>query len=216
VTLALAGLVAGFVHVLSGPDHLAAMAPYAVEGKARAWRTGVRWGLGHSAGVLGVGLLALMLRDRLHVEVVSAWSERFVGLVLIAIGFWALRAAWAARRGRASQPHPPQPRHVHGRAAFAVGTVHGLAGSSHVLGVLPALVMPSELAAAAYLLLFGAGSVVGMATFSSLAGWLAGRSDVSRITPSALLTVCSVFAFSVGGVWLFLSFAVKPGVQLLG
>lgn len=42
MTLALAGLVAGFVHVLSGPDHRAAMAPYAAEGKAGAWRTGVR------------------------------------------------------------------------------------------------------------------------------------------------------------------------------
>ncbi len=48
MTLAFAGLVAGFVHVLSGPDHLAAIAPYAVDGKSRAWRTGVRWGLGHA------------------------------------------------------------------------------------------------------------------------------------------------------------------------
>ena len=40
MTLALAGLVAGAVHVLSGPDHLAAIAPYAVADKARSWRTG--------------------------------------------------------------------------------------------------------------------------------------------------------------------------------
>ena len=38
MTLVLAGLMAGFVHVLSGPDHLAAIAPYAVDGKSRAWR----------------------------------------------------------------------------------------------------------------------------------------------------------------------------------
>ena len=43
----------------------------------------------------------------------------------------------------------------HGRAAFAVGTLHGLAGSSHLLGILPALAMPSDLAAGIYLLLFG-------------------------------------------------------------
>jgi len=55
MTLALAGVAAGVVHVLSGPDHLAAIAPYAVTDKTRSWKTGVRWGLGHSTGVLGVG-----------------------------------------------------------------------------------------------------------------------------------------------------------------
>ena len=101
MTLALAGLIAGFLHVLSGPDHLAAMAPYAVQGQRRAWRTGVRWGLGHTAGVLGVGLLALMFRDALHVEALSAWGERCVGFVLIGVGIWGMRAALAARRNRA-------------------------------------------------------------------------------------------------------------------
>ena len=104
MTLALAGLIAGFLHVLSGPDHLAAMAPYAVEGQRRAWRTGVRWGLGHTAGVLGVGLLALMFRDALHVEALSAWAERCVGFVLIGVGIWGMRAALAARRNRDDRP----------------------------------------------------------------------------------------------------------------
>ncbi len=75
MTLALAGLVAGFVHVLSGPDHLAAIAPCAATRKARAWRTGVRWGVGHSAGVLGVGLLALLARHALPLDALSAWPN---------------------------------------------------------------------------------------------------------------------------------------------
>jgi hydrogenase/urease accessory protein HupE len=45
MTLVFAGFLAGFLHVLSGPDHLAAIAPYSVDGRVRAWRTGVRWGL---------------------------------------------------------------------------------------------------------------------------------------------------------------------------
>jgi NADH dehydrogenase FAD-containing subunit len=132
LALALAGLLAGFVHVLSGPDHLAAIAPYAVEGKTRAWKTGVRWGMGHSAGVLGVGLLALLARHALSLEALSAWAERGVGIVLIGIGAWGLRKALALRSHDVSS-------HIHGREAFTVGTVHGLAGSSHLLGVLPAL-----------------------------------------------------------------------------
>jgi len=207
VTLALAALVAGFVHVLSGPDHLAAIAPYAVEGKARAWRTGVRWGLGHSTGVLGVGLLALMLRDTLHLEALSAWGERCVGLVLIAIGIRAALAVAQLRGGR----HEHR-KGAHSHAPFAIGTVHGLAGSAHVLGIAAALVLPSDFMAYAYLLLFGVGNVAAMGLFSSLVGRVALTREIAGAsTQSALLTVCSVVAVAVGGFWLLsqLSFASR-------
>lgn len=198
LALALAGLLAGFVHVLSGPDHLAAIAPYAVDGKSRAWRTGVRWGLGHAAGALAVGLLVLMLREALPVEAVSAWGERLVGLVLIGIGIWGIRAAWAS----ASMRLRAHEAHAHGHAAFAVGTLHGLAGSAHLLGMLPALALASDLAAGAYLLLFGAGSVAAMGAFASLVGWIAGRPGASGPrAQSALLGLSSLIAVAVGGFW---------------
>ena len=65
-TLLVSGLFAGFVHVVSGPDHLAAIAPYALDAKARAWRAGVRWGFGHSAGVLGMDCLRCCSGYALH------------------------------------------------------------------------------------------------------------------------------------------------------
>lgn len=195
MTLVYAGLVAGFVHVLSGPDHLAAIAPYAVDGKWRAWRTGVRWGLGHTTGVIVLGLLALVLRDALPVEAISAWSEQCVGLALVGIGIWGIRAA-LARRATAT--------HVHGHAAIAVGMLHGLSGSSHLLGILPALALPSDFAAGTYLLLFGIGSVSAMGAFSSLIGWIAGRQGASGLcAQSALLGFCSVMAVAVGAFWIF-------------
>src|SRR6267142_713583 len=85
------GLIAGTVHVLTGPDHLTAIAPLAVRRPARAWVPGVRWGIGHSAGVALVGLLSLWLRDLLPVAMLSSWGERLVGVMLFGIGFWALR-----------------------------------------------------------------------------------------------------------------------------
>jgi hypothetical protein len=157
-----------------------------------------------------------MLRDTLHIEALSAWGERCVGVVLIGIGFWAMRAALAARRAHSNRSLQEKRPRVHGHAAFAVGTVHGLAGSSHVLGIVPALLLPSNVAAAGYLLLFGAGSVVAMGAFSSLAGWLANRPGASLITQSALLGVCSVLAFSIGGFWLFANFGGTPAVDSLG
>ena len=83
----LAGLTAGLIHVLSGPDHLAAVAPLA-GGRGRAWRAGFLWGLGHSGGVLAVGLLALALRGALPIDALSSWSERIVGVTLVGIGLW--------------------------------------------------------------------------------------------------------------------------------
>jgi hypothetical protein len=212
MTFALAGLLAGFVHVFTGPDHLAAIAPYAVDGKSGAWRTGVRWGLGHASGVLGVALLALALRDALPVEALSRWGERFVGLALFAIGIWGLgvaRARYKERREGVDAAARPNNRshattqHAHGHAAFAVGTLHGLAGSSHLLGILPALALPSDVAAGVYLLLFGTGSVAAMGTFSSFVGWLAGRAGASGARmQSALIGLSSALAVAVGIGWM--------------
>ena len=40
--IAFTGLLAGCFHVLSGPDHLAAVAPLALSSRTRAWREGWR------------------------------------------------------------------------------------------------------------------------------------------------------------------------------
>jgi hypothetical protein len=199
MTLVFAGLVAGFVHVIAGPDHLAAIAPYAVDGQRGAWRTGVRWGFGHASGVLGVGLLVLALRGALPVEALSAWGERLVGLALIGIGIWAL---WTALSRARARPHT-QGGHVHSHAAFAVGTLHGLAGSAHLLGIVPALALPSNFMAGSYLLLFGTGTVVAMGSFASLVGWISARSGASRPrVQSVLLGLAALTAVAVGAFWL--------------
>ena len=44
-------LCRGGLHVFSGVDHLAALAPVAVADAQRAGRTGMVWGLGHGIGV---------------------------------------------------------------------------------------------------------------------------------------------------------------------
>src|SRR5215471_11582691 len=88
-----AGIVAGLIHVFSGPDHLAAIAPLAMKRQRSAWLTGLRWGVGHASGVAFVGILSLMLRGVLPVDLISNWSDRLVGVLLIGIGIWTLRKA---------------------------------------------------------------------------------------------------------------------------
>ena len=48
----LTGIVAGFVHVVSGADHLIAMVPAAINNPPNALKNSFSWGLGHSSGVL--------------------------------------------------------------------------------------------------------------------------------------------------------------------
>src|SRR5688572_6585599 len=138
------GAIAGFFHVLSGPDHLAAVAPLAVEDRRRGWLAGWTWGIGHASGVTVVAVLAVLLRDLLPIESLSAWSERVVGVALIGIGLWAFRHS--LRIGAATHVHGAVahdhvhvqrgPRWIrrmgHAHAAFAMGVLHGVAGSSHV------------------------------------------------------------------------------------
>lgn len=224
VALALmAGLVAGLVHVWSGPDHLAAVAPLSVRRTRHWWAAGVRWGVGHSSGVLFIGLAALFFREALPLDSLSLLAERAVGLVLIAIGIWGIRTVFSERvhshphthEGinhahfhvhESETAHAPREtgRHVHTHAAIAIGTLHGIAGSSHFIGVLPALAFPDMWATITYLVAYGVGTVVGMAAFStviaSLQGW---RTFAGPIGYRRLMCGCSCGALGIGVYWIF-------------
>jgi len=220
----LTGLIAGAVHVWSGPDHLAALAPLAVRRPRRAWLAGMRWGLGHSLGVGLIGLLALWLRGWLPVDWLSTWGERLVGVMLFGIGLWALHRALrqnvhAHEHQHNGETHVHLHTHVHGHlperdqphhhthAAFAIGVLHGLAGSSHFLGVLTALAFPTQAQAIAYLAAFGAGTVVSMTTFSWVMGLVTRRLAIGSVPVyRGLLATCAVTAMAVGCFWLATSF----------
>ena len=215
------GFLAGLLHVLSGPDHLAAIAPLAVRGHGRAWRAGVRWGLGHSAGVALVALLALALREVLPLERFSAVSERLVGVLLVGLGGWSVRQALRVQVHAHAHAHdgaehehvhfhspdhahgPGTAPHVHTHAAFGIGTLHGCAGGAHFLGVLPALAFATRVESAAYLAAFAAGTVAAMAAFAAVLGTVAARLGTDRVRAyRGLMGACAATAFGVGGWWL--------------
>jgi ABC-type nickel/cobalt efflux system permease component RcnA len=217
---ALTGLAVGAAHVVTGPDHLTAVAPLAARQNTRAWLPGVRWGFGHSAGVALVGLISLWFRDLIPAEWVSNWGERLVGVTLFGIGLWALHRALEHNVHAHEHEHDGE-RHVHihlhqrghdgnersahrhAHAAFGIGTLHGLAGSSHFLGVLPALAFPTRLQAGAYLLAFGIGTVAAMAAFSWGMGWMAARfANRGANVYRGFMGISAAAAMGVGGFWL--------------
>ena len=213
--ITITGLLAGLFHVLSGPDHLAAVAPLAAADRERGWLSGWTWGVGHSAGVVVVAAFAVLLRDALpSVDVISAWSERIVGVALIAIGVWALRRSVRIEtaphtHGALSHDHlhvkagPGWMRRLgHAHASFYLGILHGVAGSSHFLGVLPALALPSLAAALVYIAAFGVGTVAAMTLFAAAVGSMGWRLRSGTAAHRAMMTTAAMLALTVGGWWL--------------
>lgn len=213
--VAWAGLVAGVLHAVTGPDHLAGVAPFAASRGARAWRVGAAWGMGHAAGALGAAALALALRASIPgvEEHLSAFSERAVGVLLVAIGVIGLHALVRSRAHTHSHVHAgsahehlhlhvwPWRRsaseHRHGHGAFALGTLHGAAGLSHLFAILPALALPGVIAPACYLAAYGLGCLASVTVFAGVLGRIA--------TPSRARVVfgaSSALSLAVGLLWI--------------
>ena len=188
VAIGLAGLLAGAHHALTGPDHVAGVAPLVARAERRAWRVGFSWGLGHAGGALLAAGIALALRSRIPglEEQLSAVSERVVGIVLCVIGALGLRAALR----RDAQ------RHAHPHSAFGLGLVHGAAGLSHLYAVLPSLALPGVMLPAGYLGGYAAGCLGALTVFAAVLGRL------PRKHARVWLGVTSGASLAVGLVWI--------------
>lgn len=210
------GLAAGAAHVVTGPDHLAALAPIAVDRPLKALGLGLRWGLGHGVGVVALGGLGIVARGFVDVDAISAWSEFIVGFMLVAMGLWALRRASRMvihTHGHTHEADDHAHLHVHAspdqhdsaahrghsHAAFFVGLLHGAAGTGHLLGVLPSLALPPA-EAAVYLGAYFVAAVGAMGVFGGLMGRLAQRFGLLGLR--RIMYGVSTAAIGVGAVWL--------------
>ncbi|XP_057436680.1 chloroplast protein FOR GROWTH AND FERTILITY 2 [Lotus japonicus] len=206
------GFFAGCLHTLSGPDHLAALAPLSI-GRTRmeSAAVGALWGCGHDAGQVIFGLIFLILKDRLHIEIIRTWGTRVVGFTLLVIGAMGIREASEAaapsvalENGEGdvnvyeSLDNPKTRKKKIGFATFATGIVHGLQPDALMM-VLPALALPSRLAGAAFLIMFLFGTVIAMGSYTVFIGSCseALKDKVPRITEK-LTWASSLIAIALG------------------
>lgn len=227
------GIIAAMAHVLSGPDHLAAVGPLAVNVKIRAWLIGMAWGIGHLIGMLLVGVLFYYFRELIPVEFISENSEKIVGGLLIVIGIWSLSRLLNFNKStkhkhvhkhktsegevyvhKHHHHHEDKSVHVHVHkkheqqtywAALGIGILHGLAGVSHFISLLPTLAFPSNFDSALYLVGFGFGTILAMVIFSVLLGFAAKKaSKQKRDTLLKVITaIVGLSAVVVGIYWIF-------------
>lgn len=225
-----AGIIASILHVISGPDHLAAVIPFAIERKKKAWKVGLLWGIGHLAGMLLIGVLFYYFKEVLPVDAISAQSEKLVGIVLMFLGIWIFIKLFRQENKHKhlhthTIDHPVIHKHEHSHenehfhahrhpdlkqsnfASFSVGFLHGLAGIAHFLMLLPVLGFETRLESAKYIFGFALGTVIAMVIFAFVIGSIAAFSkrDHNDLFFKGIRMVAGLFAFIVGLYWFLMS-----------
>ena len=211
----LLGLLVGLRHAFE-PDHVTAVSTLVVEarGARRGTLLGVIWGLGHTAALVGVGALLLATGAALPARTEAAF-ELAVALMLVVLG---ARSLWIGardgRRGSVHRHHHGGGEHAHagpddhlhlGGRTFAlrpliVGLVHGLAGS----GAMAALVfaeLPDLPSRMVYIVLFGLGSILGMAAASAAVGASLQRAARTSRRRRVLAIASGMLSIGMGIAW---------------
>lgn len=192
-TVLAVGLLFGLKHATE-VDHVVAVSTIASQQRnvLRSALVGALWGAGHTASLLVVGVVVLVLRIAIP-ERVSSWLEFGVALMIIGLGGVAL---WKSLRNRSDVHvhehshdgmshvhihfHESETRHdrerKHSHAVMAIGVkpvligmMHGLAGSG-ALTLLVLTQISSAWIGLLYLGIFGVGSIAGMLLMSGLIG----------------------------------------------
>ena len=190
--LLLMGLLIGMRHALEA-DHLAALASMRSQDHSfgHTVRQGVVWGVGHTLTLFLIGSAVILMESAVPSQL-AAGLEVAVGLMLILLGVDVLRRLITQQIHFHSHRHDQRSAHFHAHShagevrnrhhasshdhrhaegfpirALLVGLMHGMAGSA-ALTVLTLQTVESPLMGLVYILLFGVGSIIGMALLSAV------------------------------------------------
>ena len=146
------GFLLGMRHA-TDPDHVVAVTTIVSQQRSlvRAARTGVLWGIGHTATILLAGGVIILLKVQISAipPRIGLSLEFAVAVMLIVLGLLTL--AGNERRVADSTARP-----------ITVGFIHGLAGSAAVVTLPSVALIPNPAWAVGYLAVFGLGTIAGM------------------------------------------------------
>ncbi len=214
------GFLVGMAHAFE-TDHLAAIGTLASSGKASPKRLallGASWGMGHTTTLFVISL-PVILFGAIITQRLAAGMEFAVGIMLIGLGLHLFRKLWKARVHFHVHDHGDGVRHFHAHShqgatvahendphehthkgfsfrAYAIGLAHGAAGSAGLVA-LAAAATQNALTAIVYILVFGIGSILGMATLTFAASWplKLAESAASRLLLAVQIGAASVAVF---------------------
>jgi len=219
-SLLIVGFLIGMRHALDA-DHVAAVASLASRQQTlkQAMHQGMAWGLGHTITLFFIGSLLLWM-DTVVPEVLARLLEFLVGAMLVLLGSDVLirvirekihfhkhrhgaQVHFHAHSHANEGAHKNSPhQHLH-RAKFPlrflfVGLMHGMAGSAALI-LLTLETIHSPWQGMLYILLFGTGSMLGMAVLS-IAIAIPLRTSAQGLTwlHNGLQAVIGIFTLGLG------------------
>ncbi len=227
ITTLFTAILASTLHVISGPDHLAAVTPLAISSQRKGWKIGLMWGIGHLLGMLLIGILFLLFKKVIPVDVISAYSEQLVAIVLIVVGLWAFyRIFKEKKKHHHPHMHSDGETHIHTYTSSAeshthkkkikqntlsslgIGFLHGLAGVAHFILLLPVLAFETKLEGIQYIIGFAIGTVLAMTAYALILGNIASYSKKANdpLFFKGIRFAGGLFAVVIGIYWLYLTF----------
>lgn len=182
------GFLIGMRHAFEA-DHAAAVATLATKSQSMAHtiKQGMVWGLGHTLTLVLFSSL-LFLLEGIVPEQLAQGLEFLVGCMLVGLGIDVLRKMIKERIHFHVHQHPNQSPHFHAHShrgesahpasthhhvhsqgfpyrALLIGFMHGMAGSASLI-ILTLQTTLSPLTGFIYIVIFGLGSIAGMAALS--------------------------------------------------
>lgn len=180
LTLLGIGFIIGLQHAFE-PDHVVAVSALISKNKSirKSAILGSLWGLGHTTTLFIVGALIMLLKITIP-ETIALSLEFIVGIVIAALGINLLYELITKKKHIHSHEHDGVSHshmhthahttlsgHDHKHKTFAVGLIHGMAGSAGLM-LLVLTTISSFWLGLLYILIFGIGSMFGMAIVSGI------------------------------------------------
>lgn len=172
------GLLYGLLHALDA-DHIAAVSTIVSKQKkiSAATFTGLSWGIGHTLTLLAVGLLILLFKVSIPAHIALS-LEFVVGAMIVFLGASVLYGLISEKKHLHVHDHDGVVHthihshnilkdHKHYHKPFYIGIIHGLAGSASLM-LLVLSTIDTVSTGLLYILIFGIGSMIGMATVGTL------------------------------------------------
>jgi high-affinity nickel-transport protein len=198
------GLLVGLRHSFE-PDHLTAVST--LIGETRDPRGGAMlgalWGVGHTLALVAVGGILMMVGASLP-ERAAVIFELCVAGMLLVLGARAIVVALGAAAVHHAHLGPHSRTHPVVRTLvwrpLTVGLLHGLAGSGALTAIAFAE-LPGAGARLTFLVLFGIGSIAGMALASGAAGVALRVISRSGGARRGLGLITGALSITVGVMW---------------
>jgi sulfite exporter TauE/SafE len=204
------GFILGIKHAIE-PDHVIAVSTIASQSK-KLWNAslaGVFWGIGHTATLFIIGIILILLKG----EIPEKWAmslEFLVGIMLVYLGIKSIFSFKNIHIHHHQHDHKHQHKKTTYLQSMLIGLVHGLAGSGAMV-LLTMSTVKSIGEAAIYILIFGAGTVIGMLFFTTIIGIPFVLSKKSKTISRPLGIVTGVIS-TVFGVYYMYNLGVNDGL----